>query len=217
LENNQDLYDLTHRIVIDADEIGFNPDNATIKKGILYGIFKRNGKVKVHNRIYEQRIYNYLASNVETQTKAGQSSSLQFINDDGSLDFELVLTRFQQFLKEEYSDKEANFLEREWRVLFLAFIRPIVNGEGYTFKEAQVSEEKRLDVVVTYQQYRYIIELKKWYGNKYHQKGLLQLSNYLEVHSLTKGFLIIFDNRKKKEWKTEVIHYEGKEIFTVWV
>jgi hypothetical protein len=217
LENNQDLYDLTHRIVIDADEIGFNQYNPTIRKGILYGIFKRNGKVKIHNRIYEQLIYNYLASNVETQTKAGQSSSLQFINDDGSLDFELVLTRFQQFLKEEYSDKEVKFLEREWRVLFLAFIRPIVNGEGYTFKEAQVSEEKRLDVVVTYQQYRYIIELKKWYGNKYHQKGLLQLSNYLEVHSLTKGFLIIFDNRKKKEWKTEVIHYEGKEIFTVWV
>jgi hypothetical protein len=64
-------------------------------------------------------------------------------------------------LKEEYSDKDAKFLEREWRLFFLAFTRPIVNGEGYTFKEVQLSQEKRLDVIVTYQGHRYIAELKK--------------------------------------------------------
>ena len=53
----------------------------------------------------------------------------------------------------------------------MAFIRPIVNGEGYTFKEVQTSQEKRLDIVVTYHQYRYIIELKNWYGKVYHLKG----------------------------------------------
>jgi hypothetical protein len=88
------LYDLTYRIVIDGDEIGFNPDNAMIKKDILYGVFKRNGKVKVHNRIYEQHIYNYLAPNVETQTKAGQSCSRPFITEDDGLDFYLALERF---------------------------------------------------------------------------------------------------------------------------
>ena len=217
LENHKDLYDLTFQIVIEGDEIGFNLDNPTIKKGILYGVFKRNGKIKIHNRIYEQRIYNYLASIVETTTKAGRSSSRQFIREDNSLDFELIVTRFQQFMKEEYSDKSVSFLENQWRILFLAFIRPIVNGEGYTFKEVQISQEKRLDVIVTFNQYRYIVELKKWYGEVYHQKGIAQLADYLDIHGLNKGYLLIFDERRKKIWKEEVIQHEGKTIFAVWI
>jgi hypothetical protein len=218
LENNRDLYDLTHRIVIDGDEIGFNSDNSTIKKGILYGVYKRNGKVKIHNRVYEQRIYNYLASKVETQIQTtNYGGSRQFITEDNGLNFQLVLERFQQFMKEEFSDKDDNFLERQWRLLFLAFIRPIVNGEGYTFKEVQVSEEKRLDVVVTYNQHRYIVELKRWYSNVYHEKGLSQLADYLDIHSLESGFLVIFDNRKKKLWESETIVHDGKTLFVVWV
>ena len=41
LENHQDLYDLVFRIVIDGVTVTFNPHNATISKGILYGVFKR--------------------------------------------------------------------------------------------------------------------------------------------------------------------------------
>lgn len=28
----------------------------------MYGIFKDNGLLKIHNRLYEQRIYNYLTA-----------------------------------------------------------------------------------------------------------------------------------------------------------
>lgn len=218
LENHKDLYDLTARIILDGAEIGFNQYNPTIYKGILYGIFKRNGKIRIHNRIYEQLIYSYLSSKVETATNAdGYNVSTQFLLEDGSLDFKLVLLRFQQFLKEEYSDRDQKFLERQWRLLFLAFIRPIVNGEGYTFKEVQVSQERRLDVVVTYLQYRYIVELKRWYGGQYHDKGLDQLHDYLELHGLDSGYLLIFDERKQQTWSSKMIIHKGKSIFTVWV
>jgi hypothetical protein len=81
----------------------------------------------------------------------------------------------------------------------------------------QVSEEKRLDVVVTYNQHRYIVELKRWYSNVYHEKGLSQLADYLDIHSLESGFLVIFDNRKKKLWESETIVHDGKTLFVVWV
>ncbi|MCB0594130.1 MAG: hypothetical protein H6557_31325 [Lewinellaceae bacterium] len=61
------------------------------------------------------------------------------------------------------------------------------------------------------------MELKRWRGESYHQKGLQQLSNYLDTYSLQKGFLLIFDFRKQKEYKTEKISFENKEIFAVWV
>ena len=44
--------------------------------------------------------------------------------------------------------------------------------QGFDFKEVQISEEKRLDVVITYLKEKYLVELKIWRGEEYHKKGL---------------------------------------------
>ena len=88
------------------------------------------------------------------------------------LDLKKILLKFKQFIKEQYSDIDSRFIEREGRLLFLAFIKPIINGVGFDFKEVQISEEKRLDVVITYLSNKYLVELKIWRGEDYHQKGL---------------------------------------------
>ena len=74
-----------------------------------------------------------------------------------------------------------------------------------------------LDIVVTYFQHRYIIELKKWYGPIAHEKGLDQLADYLDIHGVSTGYLLIFDSRKNKDWKHLATSHKGKNIFMVWV
>ncbi len=219
LENHQDLYDLTFRILIDGDKVAFNQYNPTIYKGVLYGVFKRNGNVKIHNRIYEQLIYNYMASNVEVGLRKASEYNFenQFYLPDRELDVETILLKFQEFMRMEYSDQDQSFLEREWRLIFLAFIRPIVNGSGYTFKEPQISQEKRLDIVITFFQRQYVVELKRWNGKKLHEEGIKQLGDYLDLQCQTKGFLVIFEYRTKKTWRKEWIQYKGKDIFAVWI
>ena len=108
-------------------------------------------------------------------------------------------------------------LKREGRLLFLAFIKPIINGVGFDFKEVQISEEKRLDIVITYLKNKYLVELKIWRGEEYHQKGLKQLSDYLDNQELKVGYLLIYNFNKNKEYKNEKIMFEGKEIFIAWV
>lgn len=44
----------------------------------------------------------------------------------------------------------------------------------------------------------YILELKRWQGEEYHKKGLVQLGEYLDQYSLHRGYLLIFDFRKLK-------------------
>jgi len=218
LENHKDLYDLVFRIVIDGVVITFNPHNAAISKGILYGIFKRNGSVKIHNRIYEQLIYSYMISNTEVNlVTENYNDNNQFKLPNNELNMEKVIEKFQLFLKEEYSEKDQSFLEREWRLIFLAFLRPILNGSGYTFKEVQISEEKRLDVTITYFQHQYIVELKRWYGNAAHKRGIEQLSDYLDRQNKNKGYLVIFEYKTAKTWRAEKIEYKDKEIFAVWL
>ena len=141
----------------------------------------------------------------------------QYLAENGSLDLESILRKFQKFMKEQYSKRNNELIEREWRLIFLAFLKPIINGQGHDFKEVETSEEKRLDIVVTYLEWKYIIELKIWRGEKSHEKGLNQLADYLEKHSVEKGWLLIFDDREKPTWREELINHKGKEIFAVWV
>ncbi len=218
LENNQDLYNNVFNLVINGQGIPFNITVPVINLGSLYGVFKESAKkCQIHNRIYEQRIYSYMVTKSLTQT-AESLLSLQpdYYNDDG-LDVVTILRRFQVFMKEHYSNQEAKFLENSGRLLFLAFLRPILNGKGFDFKEPIVADERRMDIVITYQDKRYVIELKLWYGEKYHQRGLEQLSDYLDIYSLSEGYLLIYDFNKGKKYKEEKISFQDKEIFAVWV
>ena len=201
IENNKDLKELVKKIILDGYEISYNEDNFIITIAIMYGIFKdSNGKVKINNRIYEQRIYNYMSSLIETSTDLGfYNERAKFINTNGDLDIKKILIKFQEFMKHEYSEKREAFLEADGRLLFLAFISPIINGTGFAFKEVQGGEEKRFDIVITYNKKMYILELKKWHGEEYHKKGLLQLGGYLEQYGLDTGYLLIFDFRKTKK------------------
>ncbi|MBF0451826.1 MAG: hypothetical protein HQK75_14070 [Candidatus Magnetomorum sp.] len=104
-------------------------------------------------------------------------------------------------------------------MIFLAFLKPIINGKGYDFKEVQISEEKRLDILIVIAGHQYVVELKIWRGQKAHEKGKQQLYEYLKIKALDKGWLIIFDFTQKgsKKWKTEKTTIFEKKIFAVWV
>ncbi|MBW6410730.1 AAA-like domain-containing protein [Clostridium weizhouense] len=220
LENNNELYELTKRILIDGEQIIFNPLDPVISIGLTYGIFKK-GKdgLEISNKIFEEIIYNYMISKVRTSTENMSIYNIKsrFIKENGELNIEKILQRFQQFMKEQYSSKDQEFIEHHGRLLFLAFIKPIINGTGFDFKEVQVSEEKRLDVVITYNNFKYIIEMKIWRGPKYHEDGLNQLCDYLDIHGLDKGYLVIFNFNKNKEFKEERLNIQDKDIFEVYV
>ena len=73
LENNKELFAMVQSIIIDGDNVGFNLHNPIIHSGVLFGIFKDfYGKTKIGNRLYEQLIYNYMASKIETSYVMGK-------------------------------------------------------------------------------------------------------------------------------------------------
>ena len=170
LENNKSIYDIVNSILVKGISIEYNLHNPDINLGIMYGLFKNeNGKLKINNKIYELLIYDYMISKIQTKSTSGF---------------------------ENYNDK-INFINEDGRMLFLAFLSPIINGTGFAFKEVKGGEEKRFDIVITYEQQMFILELKIWYGEEYHKKGKIQLGEYLEQYNMSEGYLLIFDFRKK--------------------
>ncbi|MBU0764372.1 MAG: AAA family ATPase, partial [Bacteroidetes bacterium] len=221
IENDEKLYYFIKRIIIDGDEVSFIVTDPLISLGETYGILaEKNNRCQVHNRIYEQLLYNHMMMRVYHEKNVYNTSDYNFRDNfiiNRKLDFEKLLSKFQLFMKEQYSEKDEKFIERNGRLIFLAFLKPVINGFGYDFKEVQISEEKRLDVVVTFCNTKYIVELKIWRGEKAHKKGLKQLSEYLGRQNLSQGYLVIFDKNKKKTWKQAREVVDDKKVFTVWV
>ena len=217
LEDNQALYDFVYRILMDGEIVLFNVNEPLIGLGIMHGIFKDEGQIKIHNRVYEQLLYNYMTAKTTVAMKSAHNFAGHFVLDDDTLDMPAVLLKFQQFMKEEFNEKDRTFLEQHGRLVFLSFLNPILNGKGHSFKEVQTSEEKRLDIIATYKEHKYIIELKRWYGEAYHQKGIKQLADYLDVQGVRTGFLVIFEYNTVKTGRKEWIEHDGKQIFAVWV
>lgn len=221
IENNPDLYELVFNIIMNGMTFSYNRRNTVIHLGTLYGILREeNRKTRIHNRLYEQLIYDYMSSKIETSgDTVFKGTGAGYVAEDGSLDIEKVIRKFQEFMKEQYDKKDAGFIERNGRLLFLAFIKPIINGDGFDFKEVQISEEKRLDVVITYGNKKYIVELKVWRGDAYHSEGIKQLCDYLDRQNQAVGYLLIYDPRKEtgKTGKCETLKPDDKEIFAAWV
>ena len=220
LENHPKLYELVYSILLEGKMIPYNIHHPGIGLGVLFGILRNGEGLNIHNRIYAEVIYNYMSVKALTELERAEDYTLQarYLLPGNALDMELVLRSFQQYMRQEHSAKDRDFLERHGRLVFLAFLNPILNGKGHTFKEPQISEERRLDVAVTFQQHRYVVELKIWRGPKAHEEGLKQLADYLGRQDLAEGYLVIFDPRaKEKSWAQEWIEVAGKKVFAVWV
>ncbi len=221
LENNPELYQLVFNILIEKQHYDFNIQDPIIHLGVLYGIFEQadgNG-LKIHNRIYSELIFNYMTSKVKRQVNmGGYDLKEDYLLPDNQLNMKLVLDKFQRFMVEQASEKEHTFLEKNGTLLFLGFLQPIINGSGFAFKEAQISSEKRIDVIATFYEHQYIIEMKIWRGESAHEKGLAQLADYLTRQHLSEGWLLIFDFRKNRPARgSRWYEIDGKQIYAVWV
>ena len=228
LESNPDVDRLVKEIIIFDEKISYSPDFTPVRLGVIYGILKRGeyNKCEITNKIYEQRLYEYYTLK-ELKYNGGDRLihyRENFETKDAGLDMGKILNKFQEFIKDNYSIKNnyiktGEFLEVQSRWLFLAFIQPIINGRGFSFKEVQTSEEKRLDIVITYNKHKYVVELKIYKGQEQYKKGIEQLTDYLIRQNVDKGYLLVFDKNKKdiNYFHSEWLTHNNKKIYAVWI
>ena len=154
----------------------------------------------------------------KTMREQGTKISPYVLNyvQNGKLNMEHVVTRFRDLMHEEYRESTEPFLEKEGRLLFLTFLKPIINGIGFYYVEPQTRDNRRMDLVVTYDKQEYIVELKIWHGDKYEELGRDQLSGYLATRGIDEGYLVTFDfSKNKQEAEPQWIEWNGKRIFEV--
>ena len=211
LENNKDLYNFIESVTLGHHEKSFSLQAPLVNLAYIYGIISRsdNNKVRIHNKIFNEVITNYIIAKMESENTAPISTTQEpYIKPDGRLDFEKVLLKFQEVIKEKYHNnmllKSDEFLEKDLRLLFLVFLKPITNGIGFTFKEVETGAEKRLDIVVIFRDEKFVVELKIWYDIEYHKRGIERLKKYMEIESINQGYMLIMNKNREKEFTHEI-------------
>ncbi|MEM7184713.1 MAG: hypothetical protein AAF518_27710 [Spirochaetota bacterium] len=221
VENNTELFTLFSFLIIEEKNLSYSLANPLIDLSTMYGLTMegKNKKLIVHNKIFEIFLYEYFVSKLETTRLSPATYNFQdnFVKQNGDLDMEKVLLKFQQFIKETYSNKDEEFYERQGLLLLIAFIKPIINGTGFYYIESQHSYERRSDMILTFNKKEYILELKIWHGEEYHKQGLQQLSGYLDSKGHNTGYLLVFNFQKNKEFTSQWQELDRKKIFQVMV
>jgi len=219
LENNKNLYDFLYSILFIGKDYDYNIYDPIIEIGDIYGYLKANDrkKVRVANKIFEICMYNYFVSKDTTSFKRITGIIQDDVVADGRFDMELCLRKFAEHYAEIFNERDTEFIEREGRLLFLSYLKPLINGQGFYHIESQFTDLRRMDIVVDFGAEQYIIELKLWKGEAAHTKAYEQLAGYLDSKGLSSGYLLTFDFRKGaiKQPYAKWVDFGGKQIFDV--
>ena len=224
LEVHKDLYHLVEQIVLVGRDFRYASDAPAIQKGRLYGMLapSERGMCKIHNPIYEMRIYNFLTERLQTEIPyASPDDHMASIywQADGSLNMTLAFEKYSTYLQSLYDDGQDAFIEKNARLLLGIFMKTIINGTGFFLWESQIANRLRPDITITYNRFKYLIELKIWGGEQYFNRSIEQLQGYLMRENLDTGYLVCHDFRKEghKRFTDEVIEKNGKTIHAYFV
>lgn len=207
-EDYPELGTILYQILFTGKTVPYSPLNKSIETAEMFGFIKNVGKnVVIASRVFEMVLYDYFLSKELLANQvydAGLVEKNRFITG-GRLNMRLVLERFVVHFNDLYKDQDGHFLEEAGRRYFLLYLKPIINGTGNYYIEAQTRNRERTDVVVDYRGEQFVIEMKIWRGNAYHTRGEKQLTDYLDYYHLKKGYMVSFCFNQKKEPKVAEI------------
>ena len=216
VENFEEIKAVVFEILVEGKQIQYN--SFAYEKGIMYGILAENkGRLVMQNKIFETLLYEYLIAQRDVRRMASKFTQVDKseVLENDKLDMEKLLLKFQEFMYAEYRAEDEHFYETNGRLIFLAYLKPLLNGKGFSFVEPQTRQNKRMDIVITYGAEKHIVELKIWNGEAYRLKGMKQLSEYMKEQKVDKGYLLVFNFNKNKKYTKAWIDINGKKIFEV--
>lgn len=215
LDTYKELRSMIEEILYQGKKIPFSPAQKSINLGVMFGFLKeQDGHVTVANRIFEMYLLNVFMAEEAVHSEIflyGQGNIPQFMKNE-KLDMEKVLEKFVEYFSDIYSENDEKFVEAYGRKFFLLYLKPIINGRGNYYIEAQTRDARRTDVIVDYAGEQFIVEMKIWRGDEYNERGEKQLTEYLDYYHQSKGYMLSFNFNKKKEMGMKTVMIGDKTI-----
>ena len=217
LNNCPELKTAIRSILMEGTKLAYNAQQDEILRMQMYGLIRNDhNTVRVANRIFETMLYNLFLSEEELKnnvfSREGDLAKNLFVQD-GKLNMRLIMEHFIATFTEIFGPLEGRFKEKDGREHFLLYLKPIINGTGNYYIEAQTRDQTRTDVIVDYLGQQYIIELKIWRGPRYNAEGEKQISEYLDYFGLSTDYMLSFNFNKNKQPGVHPVHIGEKLLY----
>ena len=217
LTNYPELKASIRSILMEGTKLTWNVQQESIRQMQMYGLIRNeHNSVRIANRIFETMLYNLFLSDEELKAnvfaREGELAKNIFVTD-AILNVRLILERFISTYHQVCGPLIDRFREKDGREQFLMYLKPIINGTGNYYIEAQTRDLRRTDVIIDYLGQQYIIELKIWRGDRYNEKGEKQISEYLDYFGLTTGYMLSFNFNHKKKTGVQRVQIGEKVLF----
>ncbi|KJJ83584.1 ATPase domain protein, prokaryote domain protein [Candidatus Omnitrophus magneticus] len=208
--------------IINGDSLVYDNFNDDLRYVIDLGIIRDiNNDIVFANEIYGEIIPRVLNFQLQKNIRE-QGTTSWYIKPDGKLDMDKLLKSFQEFYREnsEMWLEKFDYKEAGPHLLLMAFLQRVINGGGRINREMAVGTG-RTDLLIEFNGERFVLELKLKRLPSAKQKGLDQISRYLDTLGMTKGYLILFEIKHSTivPWETrvkwETATCQNKEIIVV--
>ncbi len=210
------------RIMARDEGVNFNLRSEIISELAMYGVIARgaDGMCEIVNPIYLYCIlqaFKPVVNGLEDEYlhEESRESFWDYLIPTGQIDMEALLDNFRDFIARagfKILQVPDTPQESVGRHLLLAYLDQFVKLiGGFMHIEVQTGRGS-MDIIITHNQQKYIIETKIWRGDSRYQAGKKQLVAYLRAEGVTGGYYIVFHHREKPEPRVETETIDGLTI-----
>lgn len=204
------------------DGVEFNLDSDLISELAIYGVISEgaDGSCEIVNPIYQYRIiraFKPIANGLE-QEYLPQDKPIEFDNFlsvDGHIQMDAVMDNFRDFISRAgYKILQVPETPQEYvgQHLLFAYLSQFVHVIGGMMYLEVPTGRGRMDLLILYNNRKYIVETKIWGGDSRYQAGKSQLAAYVKSEKAESGYYVVFDHRKEPEPRDETENIDGLSI-----
>ena len=193
------------------------------------GLIAQDSPPRIANPIYAEVVPRELTLAVQDSL---DQNTAWYVDADGRLDVDRLLTTFQAFFREHSEHWVARFdyAEAGPQLLLQAFLQRVVNSGGRIEREYGLGRG-RTDLLIVWPRAdrtapeeaadRFVIECKVLHRSlqRTMREGLEQTAGYMDRCGSRTGHLVIFDRSEGKRWEDKLFRREERidgRMITVW-
>ena len=222
IRGNPRFETLLMRITASEESVHFNLRNELISELFTSGVIAKgtDGLCEILNPIYLYCIlqtFKPLINGLEHQYLPEDTDEdfRDYLTPAGHIDLAALLDNFRDFIgRAGFQILQVPDTPREsvGRPLLLAYLDQFVKLVGGMMHIEVQTGRGRMDLIITHNWRKYIVETKIWKGDNRYQAGKRQLAAYLKLERVKEGYYVVFDHRRDPQSLVETETVDGVTI-----
>ena len=222
IRKNRHFERILMEIMTYEEGIRFNLHDELISELATYGVIGEgpDGRCEILNPIYLHHImqaFTPVVNGLERDYFAEENINgfLNYLTSAGQIEMEPLLDNFRDFIvRVGFRILQVPETPQEYvgRHLLLTYLDAFVKTVGGIMSFEVPTGRGKMDLLITHDQRKYIVETKIWRGDTRYQAGKNQLAAYLKLENVQEGYYVVFDHRKEPEPRVETDHFDGLTV-----